>query len=68
MSRRARPAKFTIESIPNERRPTHSIKVHKCWCGWETRKTNSSLYGRDGDLDFALLAHRLDHLEGRIDT
>lgn len=61
-----RPAEFTVEETSNPRDPMYPIRAHVCWCGWSTRKKDSSLYGKPNALAMALLAHRIAHLEGRI--
>lgn len=58
-------ADFEVRTEPG-RSPTKPIRITRCKaCGWETRARNSSLYGRDGELDRQKIAHRLAHLEGR---
>lgn len=63
------PAQFHEEREKDPRRPTHSIVTIKCECGWSTRARNSSvMFGTTNDRTLALLEHRIDHLEGRIDA
>lgn len=56
-------AKFREETRGNGTRP---IRVTVCSCGWSTTKRNNSFYGGNNDLDVVKLAHRIDHLEGRV--
>lgn len=55
-----RPAEFEQR---REHRPGISdyypTVINRCWCGWE-------IPGANVQLEPAVLAHRLDHLEGRI--
>jgi hypothetical protein len=65
-----RPAAFTerAEHHPGDR-PLHATRITECWCGWKTTRRNESTFmGRTNELALAMLAHRIAHLEGRIDT
>lgn len=57
-------------NFTTRREPGHGLLpatvVTVCECGWETTARDNTLYGPPNALRLALLAHRLDHLEGRI--
>lgn len=64
------PADFNVEDErdPNSPFPSKRRKVTRCWCGWSTTALDRSLYGQENALQLALLSHRLDHSEGRIEA
>lgn len=63
-----RPAEFTEEQKEAESRTMQPTKVTRCWCGWETTAFDGlGMVGYSKDLSIAKLAHRLDHMEGRIE-
>jgi hypothetical protein len=63
-----RPAEFSVRSEQRtDDSPMYPTHITECWCGWSTTAVDSSLYGPPNARMLAMLAHRIAHLEGRVD-